>query len=105
MAHLFHVSERYCSKPPLINSSVPQGSILSRTVFLLIINELSITECPNHSYADDAILQCSIICNNRPTQIELHNAWFDATERSTSDLSVNFVWGKKNLVSCNASKP
>ncbi len=42
-----------CSKRKSINSGVSQGSVLSPTLFLLFTNDLSITECPIHSYADD----------------------------------------------------
>ncbi len=67
------VIDGYCSKPISINSGVPQGSVLSPTLFLLFTNDLlSITECPIHSYADDSTLHCSITFKSRPSQIELH---------------------------------
>ncbi len=48
------VVDVYCSKPKSISSGVPQGSVLSPTLFLLFNNDLSITECPIYSYADDS---------------------------------------------------
>ncbi len=76
------VVDGYCSKPKSINSGVPQGPVLSPTLFLLLINDfLSITECPIHSYADDSTLHYSVTFKSRPSQIELHNARLDATER------------------------
>ncbi len=99
------VVDGYCSKPKSINSGVPQGSNLSPTLFLLFIYDLlPITDCPIHSYADDSTLHCSITFKRRPSQTELHDARIDATERLASDLSVISDWGRRNLVSFNASK-
>ncbi len=41
---------------------------------------------------------------SRPSQIELRNAQLDATERLACDLSIISDWGRRNLVSFNASK-
>ncbi len=52
------VVDGHCSTPKPINSGVPQGSVLSRTLFQLFINVLlSSTNCPIHGYADDTTLQ------------------------------------------------
>ncbi len=98
------VVDSYCSKPNSINSSVPQGSVLSPTLFLLFINDISITECSIHSYADDSTLHYSSTFKSHLSQIGLHNAQLDATERLASNLSIIFDWGRRNLVSFNASK-
>ncbi len=50
-----------------INSGVKQCSVLSLTLFLLFINDLSITNCPLYSYADDSTLHSSTSFNGRPT--------------------------------------
>ena len=57
-----------------INSGVPQGSVLSPTLFLLFINDLSITSSPIHSYADDSTLHYSFHFERRPTQSQLAHA-------------------------------
>ncbi len=98
------VVDGYCSKPKSINSRVPQGSVLSPTLFLLFINDLSITECPIHSYADDSTLHYSITFKSHPSQTQLHDVRVDATQRFAFDLSIISDWGRKNLVSFSASK-
>ncbi len=45
---------------------------------LLFINDLLITNCPLHSYADDSTLHYSISFNRGPTQQELHNSRLNA---------------------------
>ncbi len=50
------VVDGHCSKTKSINSGVPQGSVLSPTLFLLFIYDLSKTNCPTHSYPDDSTL-------------------------------------------------
>ena len=99
------VVDGHCSSPKSINSGVPQGSVLSPTLFLIFINDLlNLTQCPIHSYADDSTLHFSTTFTRRPTQQELIHSRRDATERLTSDLSLISEWGNKNLVKFNASK-
>ena len=99
------IVDGHCSTPKPINSGVPQGSVLSPTLFLLFINDLlSVTSCPIHSYADDSTLHFSTAFNKRPNQQDLQNSRLDAAERLNSDLAIISDWGKRNLVSFNASK-
>ncbi len=62
------VVDGYCSKPKSINSDAPQGSVLSPTLFLLFINDLSTTEWPIHSYDNDSTLHYSITFKSHPLQ-------------------------------------
>ncbi len=83
------------SKP--INSSVPQGSVLSPTLFLLFINDLSLINYPICSYVDDTTLYYSMSIDRRPDLQELEISRIDAAERLTSDLSIISNWGRRNL--------
>ncbi len=69
--------------------------VLSPSLFLLLINDLSTTECPNHSYADDSTLHYSTTFKSRSSQTEPHNARLDARERLASDLYL-FWLGQKD---------
>ncbi len=53
------VVDGHCSSSKPINRGVPQGSVLLPTLFLLFINDLSVTNCPIHSYVDDSTLHFS----------------------------------------------
>ncbi len=78
-----------CSTLKTINSSVPQRSVLSPTLFLLFINDLlSSTQTNLHAYADDSTLHNSAHFRNRPTQQELHHSRLEAAEHLASDLSI-----------------
>ncbi len=99
------VVDGHCSTPKTMNSGVPQGSVLSPTLFLLFINDLlSSTQSLLHSYADDLTLHYSTYFQRRSTQQEVHYSRLEAARRLTSDLVIISEWGKRNLVSLNASK-
>ena len=93
----------HCS-PKTNNSGVPQDSVLSPTLFLLFINDLNLTQCPIHNYADDTTLHFSTSYNRRPTQQELNDSRRDVIGRLTSDLSLVSEQSRANLLLFNASK-
>ncbi len=97
--------DSHCSFSKLIISGVPQSSVLSPTLFLLFINDLSITICPIHSYADDFTLHYSTSFDRRSTLQDSVDSRLEVAERLTSDLAIFFHWGTSNLVSFNAPKP
>ncbi len=77
------VDGHYSTSKP-INSGVPQEP----TLFLLFINDLSLTNWPIHSYADDTTLHYSTSFDRHPNLQELQISRNDAAERLTSDLSI-----------------
>ncbi len=82
------VVDSHCSTK-MINSGVPQGSVLSPSLFLLFINDLlSLTNCPIYSYSDDTTLHYSTSFDRQPNLQELQVSRKDATECLTSDLSI-----------------
>ncbi|KAL7629919.1 UNVERIFIED_CONTAM: hypothetical protein RMT77_019962 [Armadillidium vulgare] len=87
-----------------INSGVPQGSVLSPTLFLLFINDLSVTSSPIHSYADESTLHYSFHFERRPSYQQLIEARRVALEQLTSDLSRISNWGRENMVVFNATR-
>src|SRR6201990_752338 len=81
-----------------INSGVPQGSVLSPTLFLHFINDLLfITSSPIHSYADDSTLHYSFQFERRPSQQQLIDSRRMALEQLTSDFSRISNWDRENV--------
>ena len=100
------VVDGHCSSPKSINSGVPQGSVLSPTLFLLFINDLlNQTSCPIHSYDDDNTLHFSTSFHRRPTLHVVYSSRRETSERHlTANVSKIYDWGKANSVLFNASK-
>ena len=98
------VVDGFTSLPRTINSGVPQGSVLSPTLFLIFINDLLTTSDYLHSYADDTTLHFSFSFPNSPQSRNIPLNRDAALESLTSDLSSISAWGRRNLVSFNASK-
>ena len=88
-----------------INAGVPQGSMLSSTLFLIYINDLlEITDSPVYSFADDSKL-VSAFTSDRPissagTRTRIQHQVSTVNE----DLERILDWGGRNLMQFNAQK-
>ncbi len=72
----------------VVSCGVLQGSVLSPTLFLLFISDLSITNCPIHSYADDSTLPFSTSFDRRPALQDLQDSRLEVAEHLTLDLAI-----------------
>jgi archaellum component FlaG (FlaF/FlaG flagellin family) len=97
----------YTSDSYKINAGVPQGSVLSPTLFIIFINDLlSITSNPIHSYADDSTLVASYDFDKKAhaTTQSVASSRNNLMSSINNDLSIIYDWGNKNQVNFNASK-
>ena len=79
------------------NAGVPQGSVLSPTLFLLYM--LDRTANPIHSFADDATLHSSISFEAEPSITVLNKSRVETVKSLNLDLNTIFEWGeRKGLV-------
>lgn len=85
-----------------INAGVPQGSVLSATLFLLHINDL--LKPGTFGYADDTTVVESYIPNSRASGAQIQPLREAMVERMDGSLKAVADWGEANLVSFNASK-
>ncbi|RVE49051.1 hypothetical protein evm_006297 [Chilo suppressalis] len=85
-----------------INAGVPQGSVLSATLFLLHINDL--LRPGIFGYADDSTVVESYISTARASATEIQSHREAMVERLNLSLLAVSDWGDANLVGFNAAK-
>lgn len=97
------VVDGLCSKTIPINAGVPQGSVLSPTLFLLHINDM-LHSGNIHCYADDSTGSAHYNGRAKMTPATVAESRTKLVSEIESTLEKVSEWGDENLVSFNPSK-
>nr|CAI5860843.1 unnamed protein product [Callosobruchus analis] len=89
-----------------INAGVPQGSVLSPTLFLLYINEvLEITSNPIYSFADDSTLVSCMEPDKPLPSHEIARWRYHLASQVNAYMKKIVEWGLLNKVQFNVQEP
>ena len=99
------VVDGFSSDEHRLTAGVPQGSVLSPSLFLIFIDDLlGQTSNPIYSFADDSNLCHSYSLDHRPSLQEIEDRRREMDETVGQDLLAISEWGRVNRVEFNARK-